>query len=62
MRPGLEWVSLDPPINGHRRMVGADLIDAQRPWRHDSSKLAGTLMMLLSQAEAQADVPGRLVQ
>lgn len=60
--PGLEWVSMDPPVNGQRRLAGADLIDEDRPWRHDSGKLAGALMMLLSQAEAQAAPPGQLRQ
>lgn len=50
--PGLEWVRLDPPVNGQRQQVGADLIDEERPWRHDSGKLAASLMTLLSQAAA----------
>ncbi len=57
--PALSWVALDPPVNGRRRLVGADLIDVERPWRHDSGKLAAALMMLLSQAEANAFEPGR---
>ena len=60
--PGLDWVKLDPPVNGLRRQVGADLIDEEHPWRHDSGKLAGALMTLLSQAEAQAAMPGTLRQ
>ncbi len=60
--PALTWVPLDPPVNGQRRLVGADLIDVERPWRHDSTKLAAALMLLLSQAEAQASEPGRHTQ
>lgn len=60
--PGLDWVSLDPPVNGQRRLAGADLIDEERPWRHDSVKLAAALMTLLTQAEAQAGPPGQLRQ
>jgi uncharacterized cofD-like protein len=56
--PQLSWVTLDPPVNGQHRLAGADVIDEERPWRHDSTKLATTLMTLLSQAEAQADRPG----
>jgi uncharacterized cofD-like protein len=57
--PRLDWVGLDPSLNGRHQVVGADLIDEERPWRHDSGKLAATLMTLLTQAEAQADWPGR---
>jgi uncharacterized cofD-like protein len=55
--PRLAWVALDPPVNGQRQVSGADLIDDERPWRHDSTKLAAALLNLLTQAEAQA---GRL--
>jgi uncharacterized cofD-like protein len=51
----LRWVRLDPPVNGLRRVVTADLIDEARPWRHDSHKLATALMHLL--AESQANLP-----
>jgi hypothetical protein len=55
-------VALDPPVNGRRRRVGADLADSERPWRHDSTKLAAALMTLLSQAQVQEPEPGRLLQ
>ena len=45
--PGLRWVANDPPVNGARQQVGADLIDDEHPWRHDSRKLAAALMGLL---------------
>jgi uncharacterized cofD-like protein len=60
--PGLAWVPVAAPVNGQRRLVGADLIDIQRPWRHDSTKLAAALITLLSQAQAQAPEPGRPLQ
>ena len=60
--PGLAWVPVAAPVNGQRRLVGADLIDIQRPWRHDSTKLAAALITLLSQAQAQALEPGRPLQ
>ena len=51
--PGLEWVALDPPLNGARRVITADLADAEHPWRHDSAKVAATLINLLAQSEAE---------
>jgi uncharacterized cofD-like protein len=45
---GLEWVKLSPPMNGARTLLTADVADAERPWRHDSDKLASTLMNLLT--------------
>jgi uncharacterized cofD-like protein len=45
--PTLTWVSADAPVNGARHLAGADLIDDERPWRHDSHKLALALMSLL---------------
>jgi uncharacterized cofD-like protein len=60
--PGLAWVALDPNLNGRHQVIGADLIDEDRPWRHDSGKLAATLVTLLTQAEAQEAWPGRTTQ
>jgi uncharacterized cofD-like protein len=45
--PGVEMVSQDTPSNIKYRVVTADLIDESRPWRHDSHKLARTLLHLL---------------
>jgi len=56
--PGLNWVSVDPPVNGTRRLVLADLADAERPWRHDAQKTAAALINLLTQAEAERAQPG----
>lgn len=46
--PRLQWVRLDPPVNGRRRLLTTDLIDEARPWRHDSEKLARALLGLLN--------------
>lgn len=55
--PRLKWVAVDPPLNGARRLVLADLADAERPWRHDAQKTAAALMALLSQVEAGRSQP-----
>jgi uncharacterized cofD-like protein len=49
---GLQWVRLDPSPNGRRRLILADLIDEQRPWRHDAEKLAAALFSLLTNDQA----------
>jgi uncharacterized cofD-like protein len=50
--PALEWVINEPALNGQHRLLAADVADAERPWRHDSAKLATALMNLLNQAAA----------
>jgi len=40
------FVKPDPPLD--TPMLTADLVDEQRPWRHDSKKLAKTVMNLLT--------------
>lgn len=45
----LEWVRLDQPANGGHRLLTADLIDDENPWRHDSAKLAAVVMRLLEE-------------
>jgi len=47
--PKLEWVQLEPPINGNHRLVLADVVDNENPWRHDSAKLAGALLKLFEE-------------
>lgn len=49
--PRLQWVRLDPPVNGRRRMLTTDLVDEAHPWRHDSDKLARTLLGLLNDVQ-----------
>jgi uncharacterized cofD-like protein len=55
--PRLKWVALNPPVNGARRLLVADLADAERPWRHDARKTAVALIDLLNQAEAERSQP-----
>jgi uncharacterized cofD-like protein len=43
---GVEWVNIDQRA-GNYPIYSADLIDVEHPWRHDSAKLAKTLMDLL---------------
>jgi uncharacterized cofD-like protein len=57
--PRLEWVRLDSPVNGARRLVTADLADSAYPWRHASEKLATTLVNLLTADYAEAVWNGR---
>ena len=51
--PLLHWVRLEPPVNGVRRVISADLADNEYPWRHDAAKLANAVIRLLG-----ADTPG----
>ena len=46
--PNMSWVPLGEPVYGCR-LVAADLCDREHPWRHDSAKLAETLMGLLGE-------------
>jgi uncharacterized cofD-like protein len=55
--PALEWVINEPALNGRHRLLTADVVDAERPWRHDAAKLATALMSLLNQAEANRSQP-----
>ena len=47
--PGLQWVKLDPPLNGSRRMIVAGVAQPDKPWRHDSTKLANLLIKLIEE-------------
>jgi uncharacterized cofD-like protein len=44
LNPNTELVSLDQEAERDYQVVSADLIDRQKPWRHDSQKLARHLM------------------
>jgi len=48
LHPNLQWVRLDPPVNGTRRLIPADLADPEHPWRHDTVKLANAVVNLLN--------------
>ena len=43
---GIDWVKLDREAAMYP-VYGADVLDVERPWRHDSEKLADSLMDLL---------------
>lgn len=43
---GVEWVTIDENAANYP-LYAADLLDLEHPWRHDSEKLAKTLMDLL---------------
>jgi len=45
----IEWVVIDQDIEERYPVYRADLVDNERPWRHDSQKLAQTLMDLLQE-------------
>ncbi|MFQ5813597.1 MAG: uridine diphosphate-N-acetylglucosamine-binding protein YvcK, partial [Anaerolineae bacterium] len=44
LNPNTELVSLEYEANGGYQVVSADVIDPQKPWRHDPQKLARNLM------------------
>lgn len=43
-QPEVEMVKTQVPSDAEYRLVTADLVDKERPWRHDSQKLAQTLI------------------
>jgi uncharacterized cofD-like protein len=43
---GVEWVNIDQLVSKYL-IYSADLVDMEHPWRHDSEKLAKSLMDLL---------------
>jgi uncharacterized cofD-like protein len=53
---GLDWVRPEPPVDGQRQMIQADLADKQCPWRHDADKLATALYDLLTNEQVSAPV------
>ncbi len=42
--PGVAWVRPEYPSDAPYRVYTGDLVDRERPWRHDSAKLARWLM------------------
>ena len=45
---GIEWIKVDPEKQCDVPIYQADLLDVDKPWRHDSAKLAKTVMDLYS--------------
>ena len=49
-----QWVTLPPPDDAWDfRLFTGDVVDVERPWRHDSDKLAGRLMEVYAQCLAE---------
>jgi uncharacterized cofD-like protein len=48
---GLTPVAIVTPVDANYEMFVADVVDEQRPWRHDPSKLALVLMTMVEQRE-----------
>jgi uncharacterized cofD-like protein len=46
---GVGWVESDDLTQANYRVYEADLVDEQRPWRHDSEKLARVLIELFQE-------------
>ncbi|HEU4744406.1 MAG TPA: gluconeogenesis factor YvcK family protein, partial [Anaerolineales bacterium] len=49
LNEGSQWVQTDEKIRTDSRLYCADLSDASHPWRHDSDKLARTLIEILDE-------------
>ena len=49
LNEGSQWVRTDEKIMADSRLHCADLSDASHPWRHDSAKLARTLIEILDE-------------
>jgi uncharacterized cofD-like protein len=47
--PGVELVPLEIPPNVTYHVIAIDVVDLARPWRHDSDKLARTLLHILQE-------------
>jgi len=49
---GSDWVRVGDDLDGDYVVSSVDLVDEQRPWRHDSDKLSRILMNLLQERAA----------
>jgi uncharacterized cofD-like protein len=49
LNEGSQWVQTDEKMLADSRLYCADLTDANYPWRHDSAKLARTLIEILDE-------------
>lgn len=47
--PNIEWVTTDPDLSFDYSVYSVDLVDASKPWRHDSGKLAQAIIDLYQQ-------------
>ena len=55
--PNVEWVKLDEENPPGVPFYAVDLVDDDRPWRHDAAKLAETLISLLEERTGPLDLP-----
>jgi bifunctional pyridoxal-dependent enzyme with beta-cystathionase and maltose regulon repressor activities len=49
LKEGDQWVEIDNKTLSDSRAHFADLINESQPWRHDSTKLAETLISILDE-------------
>lgn len=49
LNPGTQWVLMDEKAQADSRVRCSDLSDVSYPWRHDSAKLARTLIEILAE-------------
>jgi uncharacterized cofD-like protein len=49
LNAGSQWVRADEKTLADKRTYCSDLVDASKPWRHDSEKLARTLIEILDE-------------
>jgi hypothetical protein len=49
---GGNTVFVEPVSPSMEKMVAVDLIDEERPWRHDSQKLAQAIVDLISEGDS----------
>jgi uncharacterized cofD-like protein len=49
LQDGTAWVKIEPESEPEYPIYQADLVDKDRPWRHDSAKLAHTIMDLFQE-------------
>jgi hypothetical protein len=47
---------LPPTVPEQVKMITADLVDEERPWRHDSQKLAQAVLSFLSDSRKTSNV------
>jgi hypothetical protein len=43
---GIEWVKVDDELEASYPLYQSDLVDVDRPWRHDADKLARVIIDL----------------
>ncbi len=54
---GISWVCAPTANSGSIPYYAADLADSERPWRHDATRLADTLISLLEERTGPLELP-----